>query len=672
VPPRLRDPKVRPVDPLSAVAVLPFASAVEDSALTRFGRDLVVTLSEQLDGIGQLHVINPSAALSHAGAASTRVAPDRDVAAVRALGASGLLGGTLTRNGGRVLAVVTLRSADDDSPIARAAAVVTTTDVAASADSLRTELLHELWRAHGWVPNAAAVTTHDVAALRAYVAGERAVLANRMPAAALQFERAIEADSNFWYGYWRLAWAREFMGRVADSTVSVAYQARRGELPEHDRLLIEARQIASLPERIERMAELARQMPGYWPALLDHADLVIHRGPYAGVPLADAREPLDRAVLLEPALAPAWDARMIVALSDVDTTASAKALASLEHLGYDSASLAIGGFEMLAYYRYLDHLARNGGVAAGRETERIAQLLAGEARPEEGRFQGGMSRYGFHRARIEIGRYVLAMPGARKDHLAFEWGEMATTWASRGAWDSAMVAADRATGLIPTPERTLFAYRLAAMGVALGELAPAAISARREVASAGLAALPPARRIELAWVNGVAAAAAHDRAALLRARGALAAYRSPLAGVADSSLLARELDLEGHRREATTLLRALLEQRYGPAIGALPYLGGMDRLLLSRWLGEAGGQQEATRLLRWHEALVRDVQTSHANALLAGYAYLERAKLEEATGQREASVADYHQFLRRYDLPSAVRRPVVEKARAVVARHGGP
>lgn len=659
----------RATDPTSAVAVIPLAADARDEALIRLGRDLAVALSADLDGMGDVRTVDAPALLARVGEGAPAPTLAGDVALARAIGAASMVRGTLARVGSRARATVTLRTLDASAaPLVRATVLVPLDDVAGATDSLRTQLLRGLWRVRGDVPNPAAVTSHNAAAVRAYVAGERAVRENRMPAASAEFARAIEADSTFWYAYWRMAWARAYMGRRVDARVKAAYLAHFAEFPERDRRLIQARLATSLLRKLALASENARSMPDYWPAWLDYADAVVAGGPYAGVPLADARQALDHALLLNPSLAPAWDARMVVALTELDTTAAARALAALEQLHYDSASRAAGGFEMLVYFRFLDRLARQSGVADAAETARIARMLAGDARPSEGRFVGGMSRYGFHAARIEIARHTLRLAAARRDHIAFEWGEAATTWASRGAWDSAMVAADRASMAMPGPERTLFAYRLAAVGLVLGELDAPTVLARRRFELLDVAALPPARQIELAWVNGVVAAVVGDDSALASARRMLARGRSPLAALADSSLLARQLDRHGDRARAVAVLRALVEGRFGPAVGALPYLGGVDRLLLSGWLREAGQTQAAARLLVWHEALVHDVQTAHANALLGGFAYLERARIEEAAGRREMALADYERFLRRYDRPSPARRRMVDDARAATFR----
>jgi len=101
-----------------------------------------------------------------------------------------------------------------------------------------------------------------------------------------------------------------------------------------------------------------------------------------------------------------------------------------------------------------------------------------------------------------------------------------------------------------------------------------------------------------------------------------------------------------------------------------PFLTGINRLALSRWLLSAGDTSGAARVLTWHEAvLVAPVeQTNLANGLLASPAYLERARIEEARGRRDAAAAYYRQFLRRYDMPVAAHRHLVSQARAAVTR----
>jgi hypothetical protein len=115
-------------------------------------------------------------------------------------------------------------------------------------------------------------------------------------------------------------------------------------------------------------------------------------------------------------------------------------------------------------YRHLDHLARTNGYDQDCQQSRSA--FGTGYRPSANgmtdRMPGGIARYEFHRARIDLAegqlKSGLGPPG-------FQWQVIAYSWASRGAWDSALVAMDHAAGTNVTPVAGLFGYRLAAVGV---------------------------------------------------------------------------------------------------------------------------------------------------------------------------------------------------------------
>ena len=137
-------------------------------------------------------------------------------------------------------------------------------------------------------------------------------------------------------------------------------------------------------------------------------------------------------------------------------------------------------------------------------------------------------------------------------------------------------------------------------------------------------------------------------------------------GQLDSSLAAFAADLAGDRPRALELLLALENDRYRIA-EAHPFLTGVNRLTASQWLSAAGEATRAARLLTWHEAIGNPgSHSSHANALLAPLAYLARARILEAQGQRDAARAHYARFLSNYDAPTVARQ--VAEARAALER----
>lgn len=83
------------------IAVMPFLpSDASDTALARLGRDLVVTLTANLDGVGDLRMIDPLSVLAQTAGADARD-PARMLELAQGLGARSALVGTLVRTGGK-------------------------------------------------------------------------------------------------------------------------------------------------------------------------------------------------------------------------------------------------------------------------------------------------------------------------------------------------------------------------------------------------------------------------------------------------------------------------------------------------------------------------------------------------------------------------------------------
>ena len=95
----------------SSIAVLPPTPSVDDTALARLGRDLVFTLTAELDGLGGIH-----AADAHTVLARTRQQQPGDAAGQaalgRSLGAGSYLQGSLVRVGPAVRLDLTLLPTD--------------------------------------------------------------------------------------------------------------------------------------------------------------------------------------------------------------------------------------------------------------------------------------------------------------------------------------------------------------------------------------------------------------------------------------------------------------------------------------------------------------------------------------------------------------------------------
>ena len=653
----------------SVVAVFPFTPAVDDTALQRLGRDLVPALSASLDGMGDLRAVETETILGQASQARAAPSPEDLSALARGMGAGIVIRGSLARVGTHLHADGVLLRPDSPTPVGRVSAAAA--DLPALTGSLTWALLREL-SSRRILPalDVGAVPTHSLPALRAYLEGERLADEYRMRASAAAFARAIAADSTLWLAYWRHAWARGFHALPVDSAITATYLAHRAELPVPDRLLIEARTTKGLNDRRVRLEALVERFPDYWPGWFELADLHLRHAPFAGGTIAEAQRPLRRAVALNRDFVPGWDRLLWVAVAGRDTVVSARALGELRRLHYDSTSAQDDGFDMLLVYRHLHHLARTGGVPAPALADSLAGALGAGFRPSVNgmpdRMQSGIARFEFHGARIDLAERQIRS-GAVSPW--FQWQVIAFSRAARGAWDSAFVAMDNAARGNAGPTTGLHGYRLAAVGVWLGAVEPSVAAAWRGRAADAFDRMRPEHRAELAWVDGLLAVARRDPAGLARARAALKQTGAPDLRRLDSSLTAFSRDLAGDRRGALELLVALERDRQYMS-NIHPYLTGVNRLTASRWLAAEGDAAGAARLLTWHEAIgdPASPQALHANALLAPFAYLARARIEEAHGQRDAARAHYERFLSNYDTPVPAHRVLAAEARAALAR----
>lgn len=653
----------------SSLAVLPFTPSAGDTLLRRLGRDLVSTVSASLDGVGDIRTVDARTVLDESAASGT-TSPSAQATLARRLGAGMVMKGSLTREGSRVRADGTLVSADDGKPIAHVSTTAAPENLAALTDSIAWSLLRQLSNSRGLPAlGAGAVTTHSIPALRAYLEGEQLAAAYRMRAAVVAYGRAIAADSTFWLAHWRHDWARTFYTAVGDTAPHAVYHDHLAELPDPDRLLVESRTTRGVIDRLQKVESLVARFPEYVLGSFELGELQLQRAPFAGGTAAPARRTFLRVVSLNGAFVPAWDRLFWLAIAARDTAASARVLAELKRLRYDSTAIADDRFDIMQVYRHLDHLVRTNGIPDTALADSIAQALSGGYRPSPNgmpdRLQGGIARFEFPAARSDLAvRQMRFGPVAP----AFQWQVIAYSWATRGRWDSALVAMDRAVRESPLAQGRVIGYRLAVIGAWLGAVDPSIVSAWRVRAAGSTDRLSPAFRAELAWLDGLVADTRRDVTALAAARTALRQTGAPEVELLDSSLAAFGYELAGDRPRAVALLLALEHDRYR-VDDVHSYLAGVHRLTASRWLAMSGNAAGAARLLTWHEAIgSRSAQVLHASALLAPFAYLGRAPLLERLGQYDEARAHYERFLALYDSPLPAHRGLVDEARAGVAR----
>jgi serine/threonine protein kinase/TolB-like protein len=650
----------------SVIAVLPFAPSVPDTALDRLGRDLAVTLAANLDGIGELRTIDILPVIAREGGDGSG---ERATETARRLGAGAVVTGRLVRMDDLVRAEAALLIGPGASPAARASAKAPPDALAALTDSLAWALLREVWRTGPPpTPSLEAITTRSLPALRAFLDGERLMMQGRYPQAVQAFASAIESDSTFWYAYWRYTAAS--LQRPVEPRIVEAYITHRSAFPLRDRLLIEAMLTDSMSVFLARSRTLAERFREYWPVWWNYANRLVHDGALFGYTHAEARAALEHTLNLNPQLEPAWYHLFWLAAADGDALVAGRSLRELARLRTDREP-----DPELRFYRYVYHLMRSDGRIDPILADSVARsVLEHGPDPQPEWFDQGLLRYGFPEATIDLANRVLAR-GPPDPFAASMQRSIAGAWAARGAWDSALVAVGRYADGTADRGAALYAYRLAAVGLWAGAVDVGDVRRRRSALAPVAERLVPERRAELAWLDGLVAAALRDATGLAAARSALGRASEPTAGSLDRSLAALELAARGDVQGAARMLAELERERaddfrsYRLLSDAHPYLTAVNRLTASRWLLELGDTTTAAGLLVLHEGVPFPLPlTGHANYIMAGPAYLERARIEEAAGRDELARSYYWQYLRRYDRPVPAHRPLVDEARAAMAR----
>gem|GEM_PF-577710 len=672
------------------IAVVPLGSVYADTALARLGRDLAVTIAASLDGMGDVRTVDR---LSIAAATTNRGTPvslEEGAALARRHGAGSVMHGTLVRIGTNVRLDLGLYEAAGLGPIARNIVATAPLDsVGALTDSVVGAVLRQVWRrGEPPTPSLASVTTGSVPALRAFLDGERELIGNHWDAAALAYRSALATDSTFWLAYERYAETQMWREEEIEAALLDRLARHRHALPERDRLLADA--ILSVREpsasrSFELYEEVTRRFPDYWPGWFLYGDRLVHFGGLWGFPWTRARDALQRALAGNPNLVPGWHHLFLVSVGR-DSALPARCAARLAELGFFATRP-----ERQYGFRVLAELSRHDGRlpdSLEALADRAARYAASGASPRDVRLTPTDAlRAGFPAAQIDANGRVLAL-GVEREIAAANLTSIALAWASRGAWDSALVASDSAVAVDPGPNSALEAYRLAVLGAWIGALDPSEAVGRQRRAWLALEQMPadpppittPAR---LAWLDGVLAYARGDRQGIAQARRALRQRPMPAAAADvqeiaravtsfnDRSLAAFDKALAGDRTGAGHALAALEWECVGLwACGVNNYDIAVHHLASARWLLAAGDTAQAARLLRWHEAF-QSGSYWNGTLVLTPLAYLESARVEEARGATADAREHYGQFLRRYDAPLSSQRHLVEDARRALDRLSG-
>ena len=662
----------RSVVPSSAMvmAVLPFVPTSSDTALVRLGRDLATTIGASLDGVGDIRTVDRLAVLAQIPEQGAALTLKEGAALGRRLGASSVVHGSLAREGARVRLDVGLFTSDSLTPLARGTVLAPPESLSALSDSVVWRLLADIWR-RGPPPTPtleAAMTTRSVEALRAYLDGERFLVAGQGDDAKAAYGRAIAADSSFWFAYFRYSRPMGWDDEDEDPAIRHAYWTHRRLLPDRERMLIEASQLDSgFTWQRRRLEELVRRYPDYSPGWWMLGDQLLHFYPLIGATPLDARNALERVVALTPAMVAGWEHLAWAAQEIPDTATVARAVNRLVRMGAGPTFVKLGFDKLLMYRTWLALERRNG--SAGRMVD---SLYLDVVTPGRDHFVPSLALASDPAVQIAFNRRMLRHGLPPQEARSTSW-LTALEWAMRGAWDSALVARDQ---LVRGPADTmslLNSYRTAVLGAWVGALPPGE-AARRRAAAALATGAGPGYRAEMAWLDGVLAVAGNDLKGLLAARVALKASGGAWTTILDRSLGAFESGLRGDRRSAASAMAALeweLAEGNQWFMGdhATPHalLRGVDRMAAAEWLQEQGDGAQALRLLRWH----RTFPFFDDKLPLAPLAFRLSARIEDKMGDTTAAHRDYEEFVRCYDMPLPPHRHLVVEAQEALARLAG-
>lgn len=652
----------------SAITVLPFVSASPDTVRRRLGRDLAVTVSGNLDGLGPIRTADGGVVLSSIGVETTELADTVAAALARDLSTTSYLRGVLLGAGDEVRIEAALHEAASAELIGRFTVLGSADDVGALTDSVTLGVLRLVWRRGELpAPSYGALTTRSVPALRAYLDGELALADGRFADAVTGFDSAFAADSTFWYALWRSMYPRSYGEslHLRGERYEALYE-HRAALPEPDRLLLEVVYVSRWSERVAALRNIVDLFPTYWPARWTYANYMVHRGPLAGLDLSDTRRALEAVLDVHPTYLAAWEHLLWIGVMQRDVPRARDALSVLDRAAGEGARRL--SRDVLPTYRLLVSDVERGELSAEELEAKLAHMLD-YAGPLPPMFHAlDLLLFGACAAQREVNRAVLVAdpPADLADAHRIMLG-----WATACAGDWAGGASIAADAAIPSkaPFGPMANYGLGVVGAWLGEVPPEQARALRPPGEAER----PSDAAERRWLDGILAYAVRDPAGLDSARADLADHPAEHSDRLASALETFSLALAGDSAAAGRRLADLEEEavdtgahdRYGRLH---PWLTPLDRLAAGRWLAASGDTLRALQLLRGANTMLRERHGLMGPALhmLAPRAALHRARLHAARGDSARAAHHYGSVLHAYRVPAPPVRTGVDEARSFV------
>lgn len=643
------------------IAVMPLGSS-GDSTMNRLGRDLVITLSANIDGIGSVRTVDAMSVLQRATELPQPVTLHAARQLAASLGATYVVHGTIVMADDGVRVDAALHDVTGGEPLARFRAQNVATALRDLTDTLSSDLLRQIWR-RGTPPSPmlADAATPSGDALRAFLEGETAFESFEPHKALEAYDRATDLDSNFVQAWLRKAHVSAAAVLPLDPEVTRRLDALVERMPPRDRALrVSLPPGTTFDQRLAAMEAVAARFPEYHMAQFLAGDLIIHTGPLYGVPITRAIPYLDRLDSLAPRHADNAQHRWMVAYSLGDTAgmqANTQRLARMisGDLSSWARSLAVAPEAYARTGQLADATTTTAAYRAAVDGMRalplIAELALLIALPMTGQAQidsafaalaGDVALRGFDR------QYLLGLAS-----LQFSRGEVHTALRTFARLEPMDAPADVRTAGIRS------AASAAWLGLISREDAEAAAADSRKALAAG----SPAVMLDVHWSEAVLAIVAQDStrfSAAVRAlsdtsaqrqtiaRGLRALWREKTTGAVDSLAAHDDYTMR-------------TEQTFLPTVS-------LSRLAIGRSLTLAGDPQRAEHYLQWTDGRLPSRRSTQVLRMVMPYLSYQRGIAAEASGDRRAAILHLRRFVDQVDRPPASLVDQITDARARLAR----
>jgi tetratricopeptide (TPR) repeat protein len=286
------------------VAVFPFA--VHGNGELAYLRDgMVDLLAATLDGVGGLRGVDPNAVLGISANASDAMNPAQAREAAARLGVHRYVLGSVVQLGAGMQLTAVLYDAGGAERARARTIIESDSALMQGVDDLARQLVASEFTAPAEnLAGLAAMTTHSLPALRAYLEGERLLRDARPEAAVVRFGEAVARDSMFALAWYRLARAAGW--RQMDSLNLMATEAARRHadaLPPRVRRIVEAYhhlRTGDPREAERRLRTIVEEQPDDAESWMLLGEALFHNNPTLGRSSGEARDALERAMRLDP------------------------------------------------------------------------------------------------------------------------------------------------------------------------------------------------------------------------------------------------------------------------------------------------------------------------------------------------------------------------------------